>query len=321
MQNKLILFILVLYIGIQSEIVFCSQQPASSRSWGDWLSRTWNVAKSTSSNVTQMVRNAPSKLWNAAEQPKSQDNFLQNPVQLSQANKLSYHVANDEESGTTLDISPDEIMKYSIWYVMGPDEDQSATITKSEAIDRVKMYIKNLLDDQLEYPTPLTKIRSLLKKINILPSHVDYNDEIFTQACDQLVQEITRSAKDLSAKEQVKNKLIDSAIVRFNKQLASSQDKNKDILDLMSNDDRALSSIYLSLECERCDKEYYGVDNYAKIVNAANRRAPMTSDQKEKFEVRKKELAMKLKDVFAKQQMQLESQDYGQDLQKDQSNE
>jgi hypothetical protein len=196
-----------------------------------------------------------------------------------------------------------QVDRQSIWYVGG---DQSGVIAKSEAVRLVKEYITQQLEDSLEYPMPLTKIRELLKKINILPWGVEYNDEIFTEACDQLIQEIQAARKNIATKKELKkDKLIDDAIARFNNQLSTSQDKYNEALNLLGVDGRALSSIVLSMECQNCNEEVHGKEKYATMKVQAKRRAPMNATQIKSFEARKKELAEKLQNVWQKkQQMQ-----------------
>lgn len=182
----------------------------------------------------------------------------------------------------------------SIWYALGYSESVLSTVyTQRQAIDLVKHYIEtDIFGDEvgnLEFPTPSAKVDALRKKVDILPGNIDYNDVIFTRACDELIKEINNTKR--TQKKREKDEAIDKAIVRFKARLSSSDNIYKDAIRLMGPNNRALVSIALQQECKECMEEQFGKDKYEQLVVESRRRAPMDEERKSAFEERKKQLA------------------------------
>jgi hypothetical protein len=190
----------------------------------------------------------------------------------------------------------------SIMYALEVGADWYGQTARKDAIELVKKHIRtNIFDDaagSLEFPTPASKISTLQKKVDILPWGVDYNDEVFTQACDELIEEIKNIER--TPKEQEKDKAIDRAIVHFKKKFASSDNIYRDAINLMGPSNRALVAIALQQECKDCTQEQFGVEfgkkefgkeRYEQLAVESRRRAPMDEERKSSFEERKKALA------------------------------
>ena len=206
-----------------------------------------------------------------------------------------------------------EVTKRSIFYVFDVEDSLEGNISRREAIRLVKKYITGLFRNQLQYPTPLSKIRVLQEKISILPGGLSYNDVVFTLACDELIKETKELSEKRSEQEEEKDRLIDEAIDKFNKQFVTSTDKFTTAIEALlfrlTTDARALLSIALQEEFRSEDIKFFGKEKHAAMMEEAKVRVSMNEERKQSFEERKKLLADKMKEeAFQQRKKQVEAQ-------------
>lgn len=172
---------------------------------------------------------------------------------------------------------------------------KTGTVTEKEAINGVKDAIRwEYLEDNLQYPTPSSKLRLLLKKDLLLPKGVEEflpagskeRDTLLNQACSELSQEVQKEKTEATPEMLEKYRQIDQAMARFNQQLANSEDKHADAINLMSINDRALVAIALQSECIECKKQI-NPEIFEKTA-VSKFYEPMNIEQQNSFEERKK---------------------------------